>query len=82
MTAIPPTTSSRPQRRRNESEAAPYSPLWCRERAWLPWQTEGRGHGLRAHRVTGGGHIEEAEDREPQPRKKIKGISSRQWGRC
>jgi hypothetical protein len=69
-------------RRLAEREAAPYSPLWNREREWLLWQSSGRGHGLRAHKVTGGGHVEEAVDREHKPRKKIIAISSRQWERA
>ncbi len=72
-------TCSPPQCGSTKSEAAAYSPLWSRKRAWLPWQTEGRGHGLKAYHVTGGGHIEEVADRERPQRKKIKGISLRQW---
>ncbi len=77
------TTSSRPQRRRTKSEAAPYSALWLPKPEWLPWQSDGQEQGIRAHRVTVSGYVLETGDRAP--RKKIKGISFRQWtegGQC
>jgi hypothetical protein len=50
---------------------------------WLPWQSNGLAHGLKTHRVTGGGIVEEAEDNPKGRRKKIKAVSSRQFaGRC
>lgn len=75
------STCSRPQRRNTKEISYPYSPLWQRERAWLPWQSNDQEHGLKAHRVTPGGHIEVAEDNPIIRRKKIKGVSSRQWER-
>jgi hypothetical protein len=72
------TTYSRPQCRSTEEIKYPYSPLWERKRVWLPWKSDDLERGLRAHRVTGGGYIEEAGDRQQTP-KKIKGVSSRQW---
>jgi hypothetical protein len=69
---------SRPQSRSTKGEESRYSPLWSRKAEWLPWKSNGLEHGHKAHRVTMGGHIEEVGDRA-QPRKKIKGISSRQW---
>ena len=56
----------------------PYSSRWEPKRAWLPWKSDGREHGLRAHRVSLGGHVDEAHDIIHQ-RKKPKVISSRQW---
>jgi hypothetical protein len=71
------TTSSLPQRVRTKSEACEYAPLWSRKPEWLPWTSNGLEHGVKAHRVTPGGYVEEVGDRAPD-RKKIKGISSRQ----
>ena len=74
------STSSLPQCVRTKGEAYPYSALWERKREWLPWKSNDQERGLKAHRVTPGGYLEEAGDRQ-QPRKKIKAISSRQWER-
>jgi hypothetical protein len=73
------TTYSRPQRRSTEEIQYPYSPLWERKRVWLPWKSNDQERGLQAFRVTPGGRVEESGDRAP-PRKKIKAISSCQWG--
>jgi len=74
------STCSRPKCRSTKGEAYPYSPLWERKREWLPWKSNDQERGLKAHRATPGGYIEEAGDNS-LGRKKIKGISSRQWGR-
>lgn len=59
-----------------------YLPLWERKPEWLPsWQSDNREREIRAHRVTSGGHIDEADDNPIIRRKKIKGLSSRQWER-
>lgn len=73
------STCSRPQSRNTKEIPYPYSPLWEREREWLLWRTDRLEHGLKAHRVTPGGHIEEAEDNPIVRKKKIKGVSSQQW---
>ncbi|MGD0953751.1 MAG: hypothetical protein ABR985_15410 [Methanotrichaceae archaeon] len=76
------STCSRPQCRSTKGEAYPYSALWQHGSDWLPWKSEGLEHGLKPHRVTQAGYVEEHGDRAPS-RKKIKGVSSRQWGgRC
>jgi len=75
------SASPRPRCRETEEQHYRYSSLWNHEQEWLPWQSNGQGHGLKQHRVTGGGHVEEAVDHNQQPQKKIKGISSRQWAR-
>lgn len=69
---------SRPQRRSTKGKGYPYSSLWRHESDWLPWKSDGLEHGLKAHRVSQSGYIEEDGDRAPS-RKKIKGVSSRQW---
>jgi hypothetical protein len=74
------TTSSLPRRVRTKSEACEYAPLWSRKLEWLPWTSNGLERGIKAHKATSGGYVEEAGDRAPN-RKKIKGISSRQWER-
>jgi len=71
------STCPPPQRGDTEGEECRYSPLWSQKRAWLPWQSEGQEHGLKAHRVTGGGVV--GDDNPQIRRKKIKGVSSRQW---
>jgi hypothetical protein len=50
-------------------------------KAWLTWRSYGRDHGLKAHEVKPDGTIIEMHDPQPVPRKKPKGVSSRQWGR-
>ena len=77
-------TSSRPQCRRDDSEAAKepkprYSSLFQQDRAWLPWKVQGRHQGLKGHKVTVYGQVIEVVDKPQPARKKIKGISSRQW---
>jgi len=54
------TTYSRPQSRSTEEIQYPYSPMWETERKWLPWVSDGLEHGLKAHRVSPGGNIEES----------------------
>ena len=49
-------------------------------RAWLSWKTHGCEHGLKSHKVNPDGTIEEIEDSDPEPRRKPKSISQRQWG--
>jgi hypothetical protein len=59
-----------------------YSPLWERKPEWLPsWQSDNQEREIKAHHVTPGGHIDEADDYSIIRRKKIKGLSSRQWER-
>ena len=70
----------RPQSRNTEGKECQYSPLFLQKKEWLPWYSNDQNHGFKSHRVTGGGIVEEADD-GPQPRRKIKGVSSRQWGR-
>jgi hypothetical protein len=74
-------TVPRSQNRATEDKECRYSPLFLRKKAWLPWQSNGQEHGFKSHRVTGGGFVEVAND-NPQQRRKIKGVSSRQWERC
>ena len=73
------STCPPPQSGDTKGEECRYSPLWRQKKEWLPWQSNDQERGLKAHRVTGGGHIEEADDNPIVRRKKIKGISSRQW---
>jgi hypothetical protein len=77
------SASPRPQSRETEGREYPqYSPLWNREREWLPWKSNAQEHGLKSHRVTPGGYVEEVGDDPIVRRKKIKAVSSRQWGRA
>jgi len=64
------------------------------EYTWQPWHERGRHHGLAKFRVGEDGLIDPEpakvstprlavrEDGDRQQKKKSKGISSRQWGRC
>jgi len=49
---------------------------------WLSWKACGRVRGLRKHRFNPDGSIVEMHDPAPEPRRKPKAISSRQWRRC
>lgn len=53
----------------------------ARGRAWLPWESNGCGHGDKLHRICLDGAIQETGDRARQAasRKKPKAISSWQW---
>lgn len=53
----------------------------AQSKAWLPWKSHGREHGLKAHRVNSDGFIKEIEERQVTPRRKPKSISSHQWER-
>lgn len=48
--------------------------------AWLTWRSNGCEHGLKAHNVATDGSIVEIYDPAPEPRRKPKGVSARQWG--
>jgi hypothetical protein len=70
----------------NDSKASviPYDPSIEgekveRQRAFLPWKSNGCEHGIRPHLVLESGKIVEIGDRSGKPRKKPKAISSRQW---
>ena len=73
---------SRPQSRRTKGGERRYVPRWNVEKEWLPWSSNGLEHGLRKHRVSPSGEVEEVSDLIPEPKKVRKCISSRQWGRC
>lgn len=76
-----PPACSRPQSRNTEGGAyrPPYSAVWETKGEWLPWSSGGCEHGIKAHRVSKAGYIEEVGDRAATPRKRIKSVSSRQW---
>ncbi len=50
--------------------------------AWLTWQSRGREHGIKGHKVAEDGSIIEVQEIKTRPRGKPKAISSRQWRRC
>ena len=50
--------------------------------AWLTWRSNGCEHGLKQHKIAKNGYVYETGDRPIEPRRKSKGVSSRQWGRC
>lgn len=60
-----------------ETQRATPSPK--KRTAWLPWWTYGREHGLRKHGIRPDGTIIEILDSAPEPRRKPKAVSSRQW---
>jgi hypothetical protein len=51
-------------------------------RVWLNWKAYGRDRGLKPHVVNPDGSIIEMHNPAPEPRRKPKAVSSRQWGRC
>ncbi len=51
----------------------------ARGMAWLPWSSNGMEHGLRLHKIAKNGYVYETGDRPTEPKKKSKGVSSRQW---
>lgn len=57
-----------------------YSPLWQHKKSWLPTKAGEREIGLRPHRVSLGGIVEEYCQSLCAPKKKPKGISTRAWG--
>lgn len=48
-------------------------------KAWLSWRSHGCKRGLKAHQVNSDGSIREIVDSMPEPRRKPKTVSSRQW---
>jgi hypothetical protein len=47
--------------------------------AWLKWKSDGCERGIRGHKVDQDGSIIEVYNPAPEPRRKSKRISSRQW---
>ena len=71
-----PTGDSRTQKETPREE-----PRQIRTFAFLPWSSNGLEHGLKRHKIAKNGYVYETGDRPTEPRRKSKGISSRQWGR-
>ena len=75
------STHSRPQSGRTEGGECQYSPRWNLKKEWLPWSSNGLEHGLKKHRVSPSGEVEEVSDPTPEPKKVRKSISRQQWER-
>jgi len=46
---------------------------------WLPWSSNGLEHGLKLHKIAKNGYVYETGDRPTEPRRKSKGVSTRQY---
>ena len=51
--------------------------------AFLPWSSNGLKNGIKKHKIAANGYVYETGDRPTEPRRKSKGVSTRQFGgRC
>jgi hypothetical protein len=72
-----------PRTRDTEGEKCHVSCAEARGLDWLPWSSNGLEHGLKLHKIAKNGYVYETGDRPTEPRRKSKGISTRQFGgRC
>ena len=82
---MPPDDASRPTTRPElglgDTEGGKHhvSCAEARGLAWLPWSSNGQEHGLKLHKIAKNGYVYETGDRPTEPKKKSKGVSSRQW---
>ena len=68
-----------PRTRDTEGEKCNVSRDEARGLDWLPWSSNGLEHGLKLHKIGKNGYVYETGDRPTEPRRKSKGVSTRQY---